>query len=201
MLNFQNFKEKNYLYLVLSMFFDEFSIILVITYIATYGTARNLSESTTYIVVTVMNASGILGKIMLAFLSDKLGRFNVMLVIMLLMVISLFAIWLPYYNLAGYYLFAIIYGIAFGAVYALTPVLIAQISHTKEFGSRYATAYFIVSFGNLISMPIGSQFINEETVANYNHMIIFAASTCAFATILLLFSRASMVGWKINRYV
>ena len=201
MVNFKNFKEKNYLFLVLSMFFDEFSIILVITYIATYGAARDIPESTTYIIVTVMNASGILGKVIPAYLSDKFGRFNIMLLIMLILDISLFAIWLPFYNLAGFYIFAIVYGFAFGAVYALTPVLIAQISKTKEFGSRYAMAYFIVAFGNLISMPIGSQFINEETVQNYDHMIIFAGSTCAFATFLLLLSRYDMVGWKIRAYV
>lgn len=201
MIDINNVKQKNYLFLVLSMFLDEFSIILVITYIATYGSTRNISESTTYIIVTVMNATGILGKIIPTYLSDKLGRFNVMLCIMITLTISLFAIWLPYYNLAGFYIFAVVYGFAFGAVYALTPVLIAQISQTNQFGSRYATAYFIVAFGNLISMPIGSQFLNEQTLTNYNHMIIFAGATCAFATVLLFCSRWSMVGWKIKTYV
>lgn len=201
MVDFSNFKEKRYLFLVISMFFNEFSIILVITYIATYGTARNLSDSTTYIVVTVMNAAGVLGKVVPTYLSDVFGRFNVMILIAATMVISLFAILLPYYNITGYYMFSAIYGFAFGGAYALTPVLIAQISHTKEFGSRFATAYFIVAFGNLIAMPIGSQFINVGTVTNYNHMIIFAGSTCALATIFFIISRVSIVGWKIKCYV
>jgi MFS family permease len=201
MINIKNLKQKSYLFLVLSMFFDEFSIILVITYIATYGSSRNIPESTTYIIVTVMNASGIFGKIIPAYLSDKFGRFNIMMCTMVTLSVSLFAIWLPYYNLAGFYIFAVVYGFAFGAVYALTPVLISQISQTKEFGSRYATAYFVVAFGNLISMPIGSQFINEETVSNYDHMIIFAGATCVFATFLLLMSRTALVGWKVFTYV
>ncbi|KAG0684630.1 hypothetical protein C6P40_001628 [Pichia californica] len=201
MVNFKNFKEKGYAFLVLSMFFNEFSIILVITYISSYASARGLSESTAYLVVTVMNAFGILGKIIPTFMSDIMGRFNVMILIAIIMVISLFAIWLPYYNVVGFYVFSGFYGFAFGAAYALTPVLIAQISHTKEFGSRYATAYFIVAFGNLISMPIGSQFINEETVTNYNHMIIFAGSTMVFATIFFIISRVSIAGWKIWTYV
>lgn len=201
MVNFQNFKEKRYLFLVAGMFFNEFSIILVITYIATYATARGFSESTGYLVVTVMNASGILGKIVPTFLSDLIGRFNVMIIIAIMMVISLFVIWLPYYNIVGYYMFAGVYGFAFGGAYALTPVLIAQISKTREFGSRYATAYFIVSFGNLISMPIGSQFINEESVSNYNHMIIFAGCTMVVATCFFLVSRTFIVGLKLKCYV
>lgn len=201
MVNFQNFKEKRYLFLVLGMFFNEFSIILTVTYIATYATARGLSESTGYLIVTVMNASGILGKIIPTFMCDFLGRFNVMLMIACMMVISLFAIWLPYYNIVGYYMFAGVYGFAFGAAYALTPVLIAQISKTREFGSRYATAYFIVSFGNLISMPIGSQFINKESVSNYNHMIIFAACSMVVATFFFFVSRSCIVGLKLKCFV
>lgn len=201
MVNFKNFKEKGYLFLVIAMFFNEFSIILAITYVSSYGTVRGLTDSTTYLVVTVMNAFGILGKIIPTLLSDYIGRFNVMILIAITMIISLFAIWLPYYNLVGFYIFAGVYGFAFGAAYALTPVVIAQISHTKEFGSRYATAYFIVAFGNLISMPIGSQFINKETITNYNHMIIFAGSTMIVATIFFIVSRILVGGWKIKCYV
>lgn len=201
MVNIKNFKEKAYSFLVSGMFFNEFSIIIVLTYLATYASTRGYSESTGYVIITVMNASGILGKIIPTLLSDKLGRFNVMIMVCIIMVISLFAIWLPYYNIVGLYMFAGFYGFCFGSVFALTPVLIAQISHTKEFGSRFATAYFIVAFGNLIAMPIGSQFINKETVHNYNNMIIFTACTCAFALCLIIASRVSIAGWKLKCYV
>jgi MFS family permease len=201
LLNFKSFKQKNYLFLVIGLFFDEFSIILVMSYIATYGTVRNLSESTMYIIVTIMNACNIVGRIIPSYLGDKIGRFNVMIIILIIMVISLFAIWLPYYNIGGLYAFVSIYGFTFGAVFALTPVLIAQISHTKDFGSRFATAYFVVAFGNLIAMPIGSQFINQETISNYNNMIIFAGCTCAFAAIMVIISRILMSGYKLICYV
>lgn len=200
-IDFRNFKEKSYLFLVLSIFFDEFSIIIVLSYIATYGKVRNVPDSTTYIIVTVMNAAGIVGKIIPSMLSDVIGKFNVMLLIMTMMCIALFAIWLPYYNLAGFYLFAIIYGFGFGAVFALTPILIAQISKTKEFGSRFGTCYFVVAFSNLIAMPIGSQFIHTESVRNYDHMIIFAGASCILGTVFLVCSRTSLVGTKIKAFV
>lgn len=200
-IDFRNFKEKSYLFLVLSIFFDEFSIIIVLSYIATYGKVRNVADSTTYIIVTVMNASGIVGKILPSMLSDVIGKFNVMLLIMSMMSIALFAIWLPYYNLVGFYMFAIIYGFGFGAVFALTPILIAQISKTKEFGSRFGTCYFVVAFSNLIAMPVGSQFIRHESATNYNHMIIFTGCSCVLGVILLLCSRTALVGFKIKAFV
>lgn len=194
MINLKSFKEKNYTLLVIGLFLEEFSIIIAITYIATYGSVRGVSESTTYIIVTVMNASGIPAKVILNYMSDKIGRYNTMLGILAVMTISFYAIWLPYYNLGGYFAFAVVYGIVFGSAYSITPVVISQISKTNEFGQRYATAYFFVAFGNLIAMPIGSQFINEETVTNYNHMIIFAGATCACATVFAFASRTTMHG-------
>lgn len=88
MLNINNFREKSYSFLVFGMFFDEFSIMLVTSYIATYGAVRNLGESTTYLIVTVMNAAGIAGKIISSYLADKIGKFKVMIIILITMVIS-----------------------------------------------------------------------------------------------------------------
>lgn len=200
-LNYQTFKQKDYLFLVIGMFFSEFSAMLVITYIASYGATRHLNSSTTYIIVTVMNASGIVGKVLPNYLSDKFGRFNMMIVIMVMMIIALFAIWLPYYNLAGFYLFAIAFGFTFGGIYALTPVVLSQISQTKELGSRYATAYFFVSFSNLISIPVGSHLINQQTISHYNHMIIFSGCALIVATLFIILSRMTLVGWKVRSYV
>lgn len=200
MLNFNNFRELKYLYLVIGMFFNEFSIIIIITYIATYGRARGLSDSSTYLIVTVMNASGILGKIIPSYGADRFGRFNAMFITIVVMLLSQFVIWLPYYNEGAFYAFAAIYCVVFSAAYTLTPVLIAQISNTREFGQRYATAYFIVAFGNLICMPVASQFINVETIENYNHLIIFSGCTSAIALIFFTLSRYMLVGWKVRVY-
>lgn len=200
MLNFTNFRELKYLYFVLGMFFNEFSIIIIITYIATYGRARGLTDSSTYLVVTVMNASGIAGKLIPMYLSDKIGRYNTMVLTVVLMLIAQFVVWLPYYNEGAFYFFAALYGFVFSSAYALTPVIISQISHTREFGQRYATAYFIVAFGNLICMPVGSQFINVESVANYNHLIIFSGCTSAVALLFFVASRYMLVGWKVWVY-
>lgn len=200
MLNFSNFRELKYLYFVIAMFFNEFSIIIVITYIATYGRVRGLTDSSTYLVVTVMNASGIIGKIIPMYLSDKIGRYNTMILTVILMLISQFVVWLPYYNEKAFYFFAALYGFVFSSAYALTPVIISQISHTREFGQRYATAYFIVAFGNLICMPVGSQFLSVETVGNYNNLIIFSGCTSAVALVFFIASRYMLVGWKVWVY-
>ncbi|QPG76525.1 hypothetical protein FOA43_003914 [Brettanomyces nanus] len=200
-LDFRSFKEKPFSLLVVALFFNEFSLLLVITYIGTYGEVRGMSESDSYLLVTAMNAAGVVGKLVPNYFSDKIGRFNVMILVSSIMTISIFALWLPYYNRAALYTFSCIYGFAFAGSYSMTPVTISQISLTRQFGSRYATAYLVVAFGNLISMPIGSQFINQQTIHGYNNMIIFAGCTTLIATTFFILSRTSIVGRCLFKFV
>ncbi|ODV84515.1 hypothetical protein CANARDRAFT_213399 [[Candida] arabinofermentans NRRL YB-2248] len=200
-LDLEGFKERPFLILTAAVFINEFSILLVIAYISTYGEVRGMSQSTAFLLLVVKNSSGILGTVIPNSLGDFIGRFNMMVLTSLLMTITIFAIWLPYYNNIGLFIFAGLYGFGFCGVYSLTPTCIAQISATNKFGARFATVYFIVAFSNLISMPIGSQFINDQTVRNYNHMIIFAGSTCAAATALFYAARFSLVGFQIKKFV
>ncbi len=200
-LDFRSFKEKPFALLVAGLFFNEFSLLLVITYIGTYAETRGMSESDAYVLVAVMNSAGVVGKIVPNYFSDIIGRFNVMVLISFSMALSIFVIWLPYYNNVALYIFACIYGFGYAGSYSMTPVTISQISLTRQFGSRYATAYFIVSFGNLISMPVGSQFINSQTVQNYNNMIIFAGCTTLIATAFFILSRTAIVGMRLRKFV
>lgn len=198
-LDINAFKERPFTLLVCGLFFNEFTILLVITYVGTYAEVRGMPESETYILLAAMNSAGVFGKIVVPWISDKIGRFNDFVVIELIMAIMIFAVWLPYYNTVGLYIFACAYGIGFSGSYSLTATSISQISLTKQFGSRYATAYFVVAFSNLISMPIGTQFINVESVGNYNRMIIFAGCMTVVSLIFLFAARQALVGkrwWK-----
>lgn len=200
-LDFKSFKEKPFSLLVAGLFFNEFSLLLVITYIGTYSEVRGMSESEAYILVAAMNSAGVIGKIIPNYFSDKIGRFNMMIIISLTMALSIFILWLPYYNRIALYFFSCIYGFAFAGSYSMTPVTISQISLTRQFGSRYATAYLVVAFGNLISMPVGSQFINKQTVHAYNNMIIFAGCTTLVATAFFTLSRTAIVGKRFWKFV
>lgn len=200
-LDFRSFKEKPFALLVGGLFFNEFSLLLVITYIGTYAETRGMSESDAYVLVAVMNSAGVVGKVVPNYFSDIIGRFNVIVLISLSMALSIFVLWLPYYNNVALYIFTCVYGFGYAGSYSMTPVTISQISLTRQFGSRYATAYFIVAFGNLISMPIGSQFINAQTVHNYNNMIIFAGCTTLVATTFFILSRTAIVGKRLIKFV
>ena len=43
--------------------------------------------------------------------------------------------------------FALMYGFGSGSGITLTPVCVGQICETREYGKKYGTCYFFVSFG------------------------------------------------------
>ena len=70
--------------------------------------------------------------------------------------VTTLALWLPSVymhdeNVGGtkalMIVFALMYGFGSGSGISLTPVCVGQICETKEYGRRYGTCYFFVSFG------------------------------------------------------
>ncbi|GME95610.1 unnamed protein product [[Candida] boidinii] len=201
-LDFNQLRDKKFTLLVSALFMNEFSLLLVITYLGTYAQAHGYTESTSYIVLTVLNSFGTLGKYLPAHFADYFGRFNMITLMSIIMSVSIFIIWLPFgSNLIALYIFAAIYGFAFAATYSLTPTCVGQISKTEQFGRRYGTAYFFVAFGNLISLPIGGKIIGKGSVKEYENMIIFAGVSCVFATALFIAARYAIIGKKIKVFV
>ncbi|GME67042.1 unnamed protein product [[Candida] boidinii] len=201
-LDFNQLRDRKFTLLVSALFMNEFSLLLVITYLGTYAQAHGYTESTSYIVLTVLNSFGTLGKYLPAHFADYFGRYNMITLMSIIMSLSIFIIWLPFgSNLVALYIFAAIYGFAFAATYSLTPTCIGQISKTEQFGRRYGTAYFFVAFGNLISLPIGGKIIGKGSIKEYENMIIFAGVSCVFATALFIAARYAIIGKKIKVFV
>lgn len=196
----RSFKDKKFIVLTAALFMNEFSLLIVITYLASYAIANGASISESYVMITIMNVSGTFGKFIPSYFAQRYGCFNMMIIMSVSMTIECFVIWLPFGKHKGaLYLFIVLFGFAYAATYSLTGATIGAITpKTKDFGKRYGSAYAIVSFGNLISLPISGAFIVNRTASDYDNMVAFAASTCALASVLFLFSRYTIVGRKLR---
>lgn len=195
LVDFSSFKDASFLILTAALFLNEFSLLLVSTYIPSYALNKGFSESLSLIALTVFNASGVIGRIIPTFLSDRYGNFNLMVLMSGMMFLSVWILWLPFgSNLGAFMTFTIIYGFAVAGTLALTPLCTSAISKPKDFGKRYGTAYFFVAFCNLISLPVGMAL--TETKAGYNAMVAFAGATCTLATLCFIFARYKVGGFK-----
>lgn len=113
----------------------------------------SLENSLSTYILAIMNVGGLVGRIVPAALSDRVGRFNILFPCALLSGISCLALWLPASfastqsgRVALEVTFALSFGFSSGGFIALINACIAQISKTEEVGSRIGLLYCLVSF-------------------------------------------------------
>ena len=115
-------------------------------YIVDYSTAHAISPELAFYVLSVMNAGGILGRLVPPFVSDSLGKFNILVPCAFLSGLSILVFWPFTTNLVTIMLFAAVYGFFSGAFNALIIPCIVQISDIREIGTRVGILYSIISF-------------------------------------------------------
>lgn len=197
--NFGQLKDVKYLLLVIGSFFAELSYVIIVTYYDTYALAQGVTESTAYLLLTVFNASGIPGRFLPAYLSDYIGKYNMLLIMLLGYVLSIFILWFPFgYSHNVLYAFAALCGFFLGLILTMLPICLAEISDVLEFGERYGIVNFFISIGNLFGIPIAAVVIGDESVTNYNHFAIMAAVLSVVGTVFWYASRHAIVGFRLK---
>lgn len=202
MIDFKGLKELNYLFCVLAVLTGEMSFNSALTFYGSYCNHVGLSINDTTIQITVLNTLSTVGRYLPGLLSDKLGRYNCAIFCLVLLTLVQYVAWLPFgkYGINAMYAISCLYGLGSGSIYSLLPVCVGQISDTKDFGKRYSTMYFVVSFGILISSPISGAIIGEKTYFNYQMYIVFCGALSAVAGILCYISRYASTktwGWVV----
>jgi hypothetical protein len=108
------------------------------------------------------------------------------------------AIWLTAgENTAAIIAFAVLFGFWSGTAICLTPVCISQICKTEDYGKRYGTCYFFVSFGTLSGLPIAGQILKTND-GNYQGLIIFCGVIYFAGALTFLAARLVGTGFKLK---
>jgi MFS family permease len=117
--------------------------------------------------------------------------------------VFIFALWLPSQsNQVAIVAFAVLFGFSSGTAISLSPVCIAQISKTEDFGKRYGITYFFVSIGTLVAIPIAGEVLNIQTSTmgqdDYTGLIILCGLVYLCACVFFILSRGVNVGWRMK---
>lgn len=200
--NWRYFFDGKFFFAAMGSSLAESSLTASATFLASYSLARGNSETTSYALITATNAVGILGRFIPGYIADRhLGRFNVVIITVLMAGLSNLIIWLPFGGyLGGLWTYVCIYGFATGSILSLTPVCIGQISRTEDFGKRYSTAYFLQAIITIPVLPIAGAIINKGTPAEYNKFIIFVSVLMLAGAGCYMVSRYICVGARYSRF-
>ena len=198
-LNFSALLDLKYSFLIGGAFCAELALMSMVTYFATYAIAQGMSESSSYVLLTIFNATGVLGRLLPGFLSDTFGHYNVMILMLIGVDLSMFLMWIPFgSNPTLLYAFAAVCGFFSASILSLTPVCLGTITPIHKFGARYGLLYFFVSIGNLFGIPLGAAIIGDGSQRNYTMFSLFCGILALAGTASWTISRYCIVGFKIN---
>ncbi|OUM55463.1 hypothetical protein BVG19_g5004 [[Candida] boidinii] len=200
--SFKYFLEPKFLFCTLGAALSELSLVCSMTYFASYAIFVGQSENSAFILLTLINAVGIIGRYSTGVIADKIGVFNVMVVMIFGVGFCDIVIWLGICSTTkstgALYAYAIIFGFFSSAVLSLTPACCGAISPTKDFGKRYATMYFVGGVFFIGGITLGGVILGKETLKTYNNFIIYSGLLAFVGDVCWVLSRYNIVGFKMN---
>ncbi|GFF95101.1 hypothetical protein IFM53868_07850 [Aspergillus udagawae] len=149
------------------------------------------------ILFPILNGASFFGRTVPNYIADKVGRFNVMLVMTSLSAILVLALWLPARDNGALITFAALFGITSGAIIGLGHVLIVSISHMSELGYRMGTVLAFAAVGTLTSPPIRGA-IAADSGGSYTYTCVISGVSFILGTIGLAALRVRLSGWGLT---
>ncbi|CAK7562202.1 MAG: hypothetical protein SEPTF4163_000037 [Sporothrix epigloea] len=196
--DFTIFRDRRYGAAAAGIFFMEWGIFVPLTFIVAYATAYNQTPDQAYILLSLLNAGSVVGRVLPGFLADRLGRFNVIISTIFLSSASIFCVWLPAGgNRATLMAFSVLFGFVSGSNLGLIAVCVGQLCEPSHYGRYFSTAMMVASFGTLSSGPIGGALVGDgQTRSGWTALIIFSGAAYALALVCYVAARIMAVGWR-----
>ncbi|KAJ7085107.1 MFS general substrate transporter [Mycena belliarum] len=181
----ETFRDSRFVLLAVGSGLVSLGLFMPFFFIVDYAHDLAINSRMTFIVLAVMNAGGVVGRVAPAILSDSIGRFNLLAPSALLSGLLCVFFWLFAKSLVAIMLFAAAYGFTSGAFISVITPCVAQISDIRQIGSRIGILYSVISFPALVGGPIGGKLL-EAGKGNYTGMILFAGLTVIAGAFFIL---------------
>ncbi|OZJ01766.1 hypothetical protein BZG36_05303 [Bifiguratus adelaidae] len=189
------FKEAPYSLFALGMFLVFWGLYVGFFYIGSYATnTLHVSESTSINLIMVMNAVGLVSRIIPCFFVDMwTGPMNLLVPFSLLSAIIVYA-WAGVDSVGGLYAFSVVYGVVTAAVQGIFSVTLSTLTaDLKKTGVRYRMVLSILSISVLTGTPIAGALIQVDN-GGYLYMQMFMGSSMLAGTLALAGARIAKSG-------
>ncbi|KAL5046185.1 hypothetical protein BDW71DRAFT_182286 [Aspergillus fruticulosus] len=194
-IDFRAFRSLRLCFLTVAVFSFEFIIFGCAALLPTYVRFAGLSTDVQFYALTVLNSMSLLGRVLPGFAADQLGRFNVLLCLVVVTMIAMAAVWLPFGTRDEATLYAVVavFGFGSGGWISLAPVCAGQLCSTEEYGRYYGTVYFVAAFGVLLTVPVGGALLQSATP---RVLIGFYSAVLMVGFVALALSRWALLEWR-----
>lgn len=89
------FKDTTFVIMTIAIFMVEWGLFVPLSYLTSFASAANIQQRFAYQLLTILNAGSFFGRWAPGLLADKIGRFNTMILMITLCLITTLSLWLP----------------------------------------------------------------------------------------------------------
>ncbi|CCH59584.1 hypothetical protein TBLA_0B07680 [Henningerozyma blattae CBS 6284] len=169
--------------------FALFGYTLMVLTLSAYVIARGYTERDGASVLAILNGCQAVGRPIIGFIGDKVGRINITSVLTLILVIFMYAFWIPAYTFVQLIFFAICTGSVIGVANVMSGVLTADVVPPEEFLAAWAFVNYVGSPFLLVCDVIAQALEKRHDKNPYLHTQIFSGGCFACSFALLAFLR------------
>jgi MFS family permease len=168
---------------------------VLIFYVSYYPQERGYTDtSLAFYMVAIFNAGSVLGRIAPNALSDRIGVFNTMAPITMLLGVTVLCM-LGVHNEAGMIIEAIVTGFFSGVVVALPPVCFRMLTENKSMiGTRIGQGFAIGGLGLLIGGPSAGAILGTVNPLNWTDLWVFGGVAVCVAGLIMIRVRIMKAG-------
>ena len=138
----------------------------------------------------------LIGRLSSGLLADRVGQFNVFVIVAYLTGILILGLWIPAVGNTALIVFSIFFWYASGAYASLGPALVAQISPIRDIGVRTGLFFALSGVAGLASGPIAGAILEQEN-GSFIGMKVFAGVLCLAGSSFVLCARVYKTGFKL----
>ncbi|KAF9774569.1 hypothetical protein IL306_007401 [Fusarium sp. DS 682] len=189
------FKEMPFLLLTTAGFMLYLGSFLPFNFIIVQAKELGVSDHLAQYLVSIVNAASTFGRLLPAYLGDRIGVFNVMIPLTLLGGIFTLTVWLTAHSTASVIAYAALYGFTSGCTLSIVPAMLATFSDVRSLGTRNGALYGVSAIGVLIGSPVAGQLISAED-GHYSGLIIFCGVSILLGAVFATMSRQALTGSK-----
>ncbi|KAK4227309.1 riboflavin transporter MCH5 [Podospora fimiseda] len=188
------FRNASFAWTTVGVFVNQFILIAGLGMVPTWAMARGFAQDLTYTIMAVMSAGSGVGRLAAGAISDRIGRFNTMILTTVFSIFTTFAVWLLVETdrIWLFYLFAALFGFGTGSVISIGPVCVGQLTIPAKFGTYYGTMYAVASLSSLLCIPLSAWIL--EHLGTQMFVVIFGV------LLVVAFGAFSMARFAIQDY-
>ena len=193
------FRDAPFIVFTLGMFFVFIAQTIVLFYISFYPADRGFTDtSLAFYMAAIFNAGSFLGRILPNALSDRIGVFNTVAPLTLLLGVTMLCL-LGVQNAAGMIIEAVVTGFLSGVVIALPPVCYRVLTENKSMiGTRIGQGFAISGFGLLAGGPCAGAILGTVDPLNWTGLWVYGGVTACVAGLIHVCVRIMRSGLALD---